>query len=155
MLRNQMCRVHHVYVCVCALEVEEGSLPTTSTAAAAAGRPQPVGAGPSTHPSTSTPPSSSIPFMLTAAMKHDLLQLGYSEPDLYKMPPDIAHQILRAKLRKRNKPPSYTTRPPSIPQHPQPSEDDDSDDVPFSPWAIGGCVLLTVVMLVVQFATVS
>ncbi|RHY94371.1 hypothetical protein DYB35_004253 [Aphanomyces astaci] len=72
---------------------------------------------------------------------------------LYFMPPDIAHQILRAKLRKRNKPPSYTTRPPSIPQHPQPSEDD--DDVPFSPWAIGGCVLLTVVMLVLQFATVS
>ncbi|RHZ21934.1 hypothetical protein DYB37_004902 [Aphanomyces astaci] len=69
------------------------------------------------------------------------------------MPPDIAHQILRAKLRKRNKPPSYTTRPPSIPQHPQPSEDD--DDVPFSPWAIGGCVLLTVVILVLQFATVS
>ncbi|ETV95344.1 hypothetical protein, variant 1 [Aphanomyces invadans] len=141
-------------------DVDEGLIPTSSVVDV--GQPQSVGRGKPSY-CTSTPAASaystSVPLMVTAGMKRDLLQLGYSEADVNKMPPHIAHQILGAKLRKRHQPSSYTTRPSSaipssFPQHPTDSPADESDDVevPFSPRTIAGCIALTIVILLLQFS---
>ncbi|ETV95345.1 hypothetical protein, variant 2 [Aphanomyces invadans] len=144
----------------CVVDVDEGLIPTSSVVDV--GQPQSVGRGKPSY-CTSTPAASaystSVPLMVTAGMKRDLLQLGYSEADVNKMPPHIAHQILGAKLRKRHQPSSYTTRPSSaipssFPQHPTDSPADESDDVevPFSPRTIAGCIALTIVILLLQFS---
>ncbi|KAH9094548.1 hypothetical protein LEN26_018291 [Aphanomyces euteiches] len=93
------------------------------------------------------PRSNARPSPVTGSMKHELKQLGYSNDEVSKMPPDIAHQILATKLRKRVLPMPTTVNP----HHPPVAEDADESSQPeISPRAVVICVLLAIVVVTVQ-----
>ncbi|KAG9414212.1 hypothetical protein AC1031_013416 [Aphanomyces cochlioides] len=89
------------------------------------------------------PRSNARPSPVTGSMKHELKQLGYSNDEVTKMPPDIAHQILATKLRKRVLPKPTTVNP-------HPPVADESSQPEISPWAVVVCVLLAIVVVAVQ-----
>ncbi|OQS01524.1 hypothetical protein ACHHYP_00654 [Achlya hypogyna] len=93
-----------------------------------------------------------IPFFITAAMKVELKQLGYTDDDIYRMRVDDAHKYVQQGTRKGAQPkkkPSMVNRLLGSKSSGASAQPDEATEIPLA--AIGAAIVLAGFMVYLHF----